>query len=54
MSDGALIAPSDRVLESGPGYYLVHPPRKEYREKLRPDSRGYRRLRRRIDTRINA
>ena len=36
LSNGALVAPFERVLESGSGYYLVHPPRNEYREKLRP------------------
>ncbi|KQR87226.1 hypothetical protein ASG35_24240 [Burkholderia sp. Leaf177] len=36
LSNGALVAPFERVLESGSGYYLVHPPRNEYREKSRP------------------
>ncbi|WP_158934680.1 LysR substrate-binding domain-containing protein [Burkholderia sp. S171] len=36
LASGALVAPFERVLETGSGYYLVHPPRNEYREKLKP------------------
>ncbi|MCX4161593.1 MULTISPECIES: LysR substrate-binding domain-containing protein [Paraburkholderia] len=36
LASGALVRPFQRVLETGAGYYLVHPPRNEYREKLKP------------------
>jgi LysR family glycine cleavage system transcriptional activator len=36
LSNGSLVAPFEQILETGAGYYLVHPPRNEYREKLKP------------------
>ncbi|MFP3608077.1 LysR family transcriptional regulator, partial [Paraburkholderia sp. SIMBA_053] len=36
LASGSLVTPFDRVVETGAGYFLVHPPRNEYREKLKP------------------
>ncbi|MFT4063795.1 hypothetical protein [Paraburkholderia sp.] len=36
LSNGSLVTPFEQVVETGAGYYLVHPPRNEYREKLKP------------------
>jgi LysR family transcriptional regulator, glycine cleavage system transcriptional activator len=36
LANGTLVRPFERVVETGAGYYLVHPPRNEYREKLKP------------------
>ncbi|WP_434109946.1 LysR substrate-binding domain-containing protein [Paraburkholderia caffeinilytica] len=36
LASGSLVTPFRRVVETGAGYYLVHPPRNEYREKLKP------------------
>jgi LysR family glycine cleavage system transcriptional activator len=36
LASGELVTPFERVVETGAGYYLVHPPRNEYREKLKP------------------
>ncbi|WP_118185924.1 LysR substrate-binding domain-containing protein [Paraburkholderia phosphatilytica] len=36
LSNSSLVTPFEQVVETGAGYYLVHPPRNEYREKLKP------------------
>ncbi|MHB9842295.1 LysR substrate-binding domain-containing protein [Paraburkholderia terrae] len=36
LSNHSLVTPFTQILETGAGYYLVHPPRNEYREKLKP------------------
>jgi LysR family glycine cleavage system transcriptional activator len=36
LANGSLVTPFERIVETGAGYYLVHPPRNEYREKLKP------------------